>query len=254
MSDYTTVANATDWEPCPDSWAALHVFYNAATRQIIPARCRRWNCYACAKINYYKVDSLLSLGEPERFITLSRAGDTPKRISLNLKHFIQALRRKGYEFEYAAVVELHRNGQAHLHLLQRGDYIPQKVLSKCWHIATSKGYQGVGSSVVDIRAIQGQQSVRGYLLKYLKKSWEAEKHDPKSWAALQENYPGLNHYRMSKNWLVNRPEKVTGWQLLPKKAVDMLDVELDPVDELFYTNTQDPLSAVAGLAIQSRKK
>jgi hypothetical protein len=252
MSDY--IMPDSGFEPCPDPWAALHVFYHPELKKVIPARCKKWSCFSCAKINYYKVDYLLSAGNPERFITLTRAGDTTERIRLNLQHLIQSLRRKGYVFEYAAIVELHRNGQAHLHLLQRGDFIPQRVLSKIWHICTSKGYQGKGSSIVDIRSIEGNQNVKGYVLKYLKKTWEQEKHNPKSWFALQEKYPGLNHYRMSKNWLPGRPGPSDGWKLIPKVLLDVQNVELDPINELFFTDTLNPLSPVKELAIQSRKK
>lgn len=248
MPDY--IMPEKGFEPCPDPWAQLHVFYHPETKQSIPARCKKWSCFACAKINYYKADWLLTAGNPERFITLSRAGDSPTRISLNLKHLVQALRRKGYEFEYAAIVELHRNGQPHLHLLQRGDFIPQRVLSKQWRIATSKGYGGLGSSIVDIRAIQDNQNVRGYVLKYLKKTWEADKHDPKSWAALQDKYPGLNHYRMSKNWLAERPEKASDWQLIPKAMLDVVETPFSPIDERFYYENLPELTPVQALALK----
>jgi hypothetical protein len=248
MSDY--IMPVKGFEPCPDPWAKLHVFYNHETKQAIPARCKKWTCFACAKINFYKVDWLLSAGGPERFITLSRAGDSTERIRLNLQHLIQSLRRKGYVFEYAAVIELHRNGQAHIHLLQRGDFIPQRVLSKLWRKATSKGYSGAGSYIVDIRSISSSQNVKGYVLKYLKKTWEAEKHDPKSWAALQAKYPGLNHYRMSKNWLENRPARSQDWQLIPRVLLDVAGQELDPVEELFYTDNLDELTGVQELALK----
>lgn len=248
MSDYTMPE--TGFPACPDTWANLHIFYNSGTKQVIPARCKKWSCFACAQINYYKVDWLLSQGEPERFITLSRAGDSPTRISLNLKHLVQALRRKGYEFEYAAVIELHRNGQAHIHLLQRGDFIPQRILSKLWRKSTSKGYQGAGSHIVDIRSIENNQNVKGYILKYLKKSWEADKHDPKSWAALQDKYPGLNHYRMSNNWLPGRPARSEDWQLIPKALLPVAGRPVDPIDELFYTDCLPELTGVQALALK----
>jgi hypothetical protein len=252
MSDYSTAVQ-TDFEPCPDPWAKLHVFYNHETKQVIAARCKRWTCFACAKINYYKVDHLISLGNPERFITLSRAGRTPKEINYNLKKLVQGIRRLGLVFEYAAVVELHLNGHAHLHLMQRGDFIEQALLSEMWKKYTAKSYQG-GSCIVDIRRIDPNQNVKGYLLKYLKKTWELEAQNPKSWHALQAAYPGLNHYRMSRNWLANRPEKSTDWQLVPKVLVCVQDVVLDPVDELFFTNCVDPLTPIQALAVQSRKK
>lgn len=253
MSNYSTTSQ-TEWEPCPDLWAKSHLFYNPTTKQVIPARCKRWTCFACAKINYYKVDHLISLGNPERFITLTRAGRTPKEINYNLKKLVQGLRRLEYIFEYAAVVELHENGQAHLHLMQRGDFVPQEQLSEMWERYTRKSYSGQGSFVVDIRKIQDNQNVKGYILKYLQKTWDLEATNQKSWEALQRSYPGLNHYRMSRNWLVNRPAKSQDWQLIPKTLLDVVNTPIDPIDELFYTNNLDPLPAVKGLALLSRKK
>lgn len=244
------------FEPCPDPWAKLHAFYNPATGQIIPARCKRWTCYECAQVNYYRVDRLLALGDPERFITLTRAGTSPKEINFNLKHLIQGLRRKGYVFEYAAVVELHLNGQPHLHMMQRGDFIPQELLSQMWETYTAKSYGGSGSFIVDIRKIDPNQNVKGYLMKYLKKSWQQENTNSKSWARLQELYPGLNHYRMSRNWLANPLAPVKSaekWEIVPVALLETVGTPLDPVDELFYTDTVDPLTGVQALRMQSRK-
>lgn len=252
MSDYSTAAQ-TLFEPCPDPWARLHAFYNPATGQVIPARCKRWNCFQCAKINYYKVDHLISLGNPERFITLSRAGKTPKEINYNLKKLVQGIRRLGLVFEYAAVVEPHENGQAHIHMMQRGDFIPQAQLSDMWKVYTAKSYGGQGSFIVDIRFIQDNQNVKGYILKYLKKSWDSEKTDAKSWAALQEHYPGLNHYRLSRGWLSERPKSGDIWQLIPRAIEDLANRPINPLDELFYTNNVDPLTPIEVLAVQSRR-
>lgn len=224
MSDYSTSVQ-TDFEPCPDPWAKLHVFYNPKTNKTIPARCKKWSCFACAKINYYKVDYLATRGNPQRFITLTRAGRTPQEIRTNLQHLIQGLRRLGLKFEYFGTNELHLNRQAHLHLMQRGDFILQAELSDMWEKYTAKSYSGYGSSIVDIRYIHPNQNVKGYLLKYLKKSWELENHDPKSWAALQVAYPGLNHYRMSKGWLVEPVLKADKWHLISKTMSPSTDPE-----------------------------
>lgn len=212
----STIGRQTLFEPCPDPWAQRHIFYNPKTNKSIPARCKRWSCFACAKINYYKVDYLATRGNPQRFITLTRAGQTSQEINYNLKKLIQGLRRLGLKFEYFGVNELHFNLQAHLHLMQRGDFILQAELSAMWEKYTAKSYGGHGSSIVDIRYIHPNQNVKGYLLKYLKKSWELDSHNPKSWAALQVAYPGLNHYRMSKGWLVDPAVKADKWQIILK--------------------------------------
>lgn len=249
MSEYIMPETGL-FEPCPDPWAVLHVFFNPKTKQTFPARCNRWDCFSCAKLNYYKVDKLAAAGNPERFITLTRAGTSPEEIRINLQNLIRGLRRQGLVFEYFGVNELHENGQAHLHLFQRGDFIPQELLSEMWERYTAGSYQGAGSFVVDIRKIQDNQNVKGYLLKYLKKTWEDGKHDSKSWARLQALYPGLNHYRMSRNWLpkaTEKPVEPSEWQLIPKHMVEYQSRPLDPIDELFFTGNQEPLPAALAL-------
>jgi hypothetical protein len=219
MSDNTTgLLRPATFPTCPDAWAKLHVFINKNTGQVIPARCKRWSCLSCAQVNYYKVDYLATAGMPERFITLTRAGNTPKEIRINLQHLIQGLRRKGLIFEYFAAVELHLNLLPHIHLFQRGDFIEQRELSTMWGIYTSGSFFGHSSTIVHIRRIREKQSAKGYLLKYLKKTWAADNHDDKSWSKLQELYPGLNHYRYSRNWLpaAVKPEKE--WYLVSDEA------------------------------------
>jgi hypothetical protein len=219
MSDNTTgLSRPTTLPACPDEWAKLHVFINKNTGQVIPARCKRWSCLSCALVNYYKVDYLAAAGMPERFITLSRAGNSPLEIRINLQKLIQGLRRKGLIFEYFAVIELHLNLLPHIHLFQRGDFIEQAELSTMWGIYTSRSFVERSSTIVDIRYIREKQNVKGYLLKYLKKTWAADNHSDKSWSKLQELYPGLNHYRHSRNWLpaAVKPEKE--WYLVSDEA------------------------------------
>lgn len=59
-----------------------------------------------------------------------------ERRRLDLQHFVQALRRRGYEFEYLKIVETHKSGKVHLHLLVVSDFISQELLSDLWERAT----------------------------------------------------------------------------------------------------------------------
>jgi hypothetical protein len=219
MSDYTTsLSRPATFPACPDEWAKLHVFINKNTGQVKPASCKRWSCLSCAKANYCRVDYLAAAGNPERFITLTRAGNTPQEISHNLKHLVQGIRRKGLLFEYFACIELHKNGLPHIHLFQRGDFISQAELSTMWGIYTAKSFVGRSSTVVDIRRIREKQNIKGYLLKYLKKTWDQDKHSDKSWSTLQAKYPGLNHYRHSRNWLPKAVKPAKEWYLISDEA------------------------------------
>jgi hypothetical protein len=166
------------------------------------------------------VDRLAAAGNPERFITLTRAGNNPQEVNFNLKHLVQGIRRKGLVFEYFSTVELHKNGLPHLHIMQRGDFIKQSELSTMWGIYTSQSFLGRSSTIVDIRRIREKQNVKGYLLKYILKGLKADKHTDASWFAMQSKWKGLNRYRNSRNW-AKKPEKLPSqWNLVPKLSLD----------------------------------
>jgi hypothetical protein len=201
-------------------WAVNYVFFNRKTKQTIPARCHKWTCLDCAPVNYARVDRLAAAGNPQRFITLSRAGNNPEEVRINLQKLIQALRRQGLVFEYFSTTELHKNGLPHLHLLQRGDFIEQAELSRLWGICTAKSFVDRPSTVVDIRRIREKQNVKGYLLKYLLKGLKADNHTDMSWYQLQAKWKGLNHYRNSRDWAKKPEKKPSEWDLVDKLALE----------------------------------
>jgi len=229
---------------CPDPWSRKHSYFDPVSKKIYPARCKRWTCFVCAQTNYYRVSYLAAAGKPRRFITLSRAGQTPAEINLNLKKLIKQIRRAGKKFEYFCVPELHANGQAHLHLLQRGDFIDFYDLQDMWQVFTSKSYGGKGSFHVRISDIQDEAHARRYLIKYLKKSWE--NHDDKSWTRLQTLYPGLNHYRMSRHWPLDADISPQKYLLVPNTLLpDLLayynepeNIRLDNLIESFLSGPE----------------
>ena len=75
---------------------------------------------------------------------------------------VQRLRRQGYTFEYCMTFERHKNGKFHIHMLQKGDYIPQKYLSECLRSATH------GSSYV-VHISRCRPGTAGYVTKYCTK-------------------------------------------------------------------------------------
>ncbi len=254
MPDYNTgLSRPATFPACPDEWAKLHVFINKNTGVVKPASCKRWSCLSCAKANYCRVDYLAAAGMPERFITLTRAGNTPKEINHNLKKLIQGIRRKGLLFEYFAVIELHRNGLPHIHLFQRGDFIEQSQLSRMWGIYTAKSFLGRSSTIVDIRYIREKQNVKGYLLKYLKKTWQQDNHSDKSWSKLQAKFPGLNHYRHSRNWLPPAVKPAKEWYLVSDEAykAGRYILDDDPDTLIVFNPLQKLLVSKAGY--QSRE-
>ncbi len=147
---------------CTDKWAVRHYIVHEATGLVIPMVCDKYSCMYCGPRRVELWRSLIETAEPERFITLTRVGRTLFEVGRVATTVVQRLRRKGYAFEYCMTFEQHTNGYFHIHMLQKGDYIPQRFLSDCLRSATH-GF----SSVVDIRRCRA--GTAGYVTKYCTK-------------------------------------------------------------------------------------
>lgn len=146
---------------CPRP-VADRVLRDDRTGTLLPLPCGTWGCRVCGPAKAHRLGRLAAGAEPQRFVTLSRVGPDLETVHRRLQTLSQALRRSGYGWEYLSVPEVHQNGFWHLHLLQRGDFIPQRILSQRAESA-GMGY------VVDIRRIRGGAEVPQYLCKYLTK-------------------------------------------------------------------------------------
>lgn len=138
---------------------------DTATGESFSMLCDRYRCLHCGPKKVAMWRSLVELAGPERFITLSRVGDTLAEVGRVVTVITRRLRRLGYRCEYMATFERHkgRTTAYHVHMLQKGDYVPQAVLSDCLRTATHGR-----SFVVDIRRAEGK--VAGYVTKYVTKS------------------------------------------------------------------------------------
>lgn len=103
-------------------------------------RCRRWNCPYCApRLRRKMVARALAgfrSGEKVRMLTLtSPAHEDPERsydeLRARWKRLRELIRRRfpGIRLEYFVVTERQRRGHAHLHVLFRGGYLPQRWVS-----------------------------------------------------------------------------------------------------------------------------
>ncbi len=158
---------------------------NAKTNDLLPLPCGRWTCPCCGPAKSWRLGSLAAATGPERWITLTRVSEDVRGAYKRLTELSRLLRRRGYTWEYLAVPERHKNGTYHLHLLQKGSYIPQRVLSQLAERA------GMGRWVW-IKAIpqedpQNAQKVAKYLVKYMTK-------DP------EKLPPGVNRYSQSRGF------------------------------------------------------
>lgn len=147
---------------CTDKWAVRHRITNMVTGETVPMLCGKYTCKYCGPRRVEMWRSLIELAEPERFITLTGVGRTMAEVGRVATTLVQRLRRNGYTFEYCMTFEQHKNGRFHIHMLQKGDYIPQRLLSECLRTATrGQAY------VVDIRRCR--PGTAGYVTKYCTK-------------------------------------------------------------------------------------
>ena len=97
-----------------------------------------------------------------RFMTLTSSLESTRPIRVSFRLLVQRLRRTG-KFEYASVREFTVSGLQHLHIVYRGDWIPQSWLSEAWD-KIHKAY------IVDIRMVRQSGYAAKYLCKYLAKA------------------------------------------------------------------------------------
>lgn len=137
---------------------------------IVPTRCKTWFCPHCGPILARLWGDRIAHAKPERFITLTADPNRWPRPDLAYDaireawpKLVRLIRQRIGPFEYALVWELHASGYPHLHVCQRGSYIPQKWLSAQWDAL------GIGS-IVDIRSISTHRGAARYATKYMLKT------------------------------------------------------------------------------------
>ena len=114
---------------------------------------------------YHRVMSGLERGGRLRFLTLTSSPESTKDIEASFRALYMRAKRRGLIQGYIKVPELTKEGRVHLHILFRGEYISQKLISKWWEeIHRAK--------IVDIRAVKprgGKRRVAAYVAKYMSK-------------------------------------------------------------------------------------
>jgi len=140
---------------------------------VVPTRCKTWMCPRCGPVLARLWGDRIADAKPQRFITLT--ADPYKWPRPDLAYdamkdawtaLVRLIRQKIGTFEYCLVWELHHSGYPHLHVCQRGKYIPQKWLSRTWLRL------GIGQ-VVDIRSISTRRGAARYATKYMLKTVKA---------------------------------------------------------------------------------
>jgi hypothetical protein len=159
---------------------------------VYPMRCKKWGCPVCGprkvKSTLARTKAGMSLGMC-RFFTLTSPGEEDaatsfERFPARWKRFRMRLERRFGRIEYLAVVERQKRGSAHVHVVYRGPFIPQRWLSL---VAVECGF----GRIADIR--RSNPGLMRYLAKYLTK----ELSDPR---AAPPRY--FRRVRWSRGWCV----------------------------------------------------
>lgn len=184
-------ANALSSRPACGSGVILCIDRETDTLIAMPTYCHRWDCDHCAQVRVRKARAMAAAGKPQRRLTLT----TRPRPWMSLRNairwwrkcftkFLRELRKIFGPTPYMAFLELTKAGWPHLHVLIRGCYMPQRMLSNIWLWIT-------GSFKVHVQGVDN--------------SWkaveEASKYYLKSAQAIHAACPHTPVYTMSRDWL-----------------------------------------------------
>lgn len=141
---------------------------------------------------------------------------------------VSLARHLGKSIQFIAVVELHKSGIPHLHVLV-GAYLPQEWLSAAW--------QGVGGGkIVDIRYVDVHRVSR-YLSKYLTKE------------TLADLPSRVRRFSCSKGIVLwSRKPKQLGWGLYKISFDYLREIAESPSDEVWKEETKGVSELVSFVA------
>ena len=114
---------------------------------------------------FQRVASGLEFDGDLRFVTLTSTRESSPELQRHFRALMMRLKRRGLVTGYIRVPEYTKSGLAHLHLLCRGRYIDQLVLSQLWQ-------EIHGAKIVDIRKVRdlhGRRQMANEMAKYMAK-------------------------------------------------------------------------------------
>lgn len=124
---------------------------------------------------FHRVISGLEKDPCCRAITLTSSLESPPDIRHSFRKLTWRLRRRGMLTDYIRVIEFTKSGLQHIHMIYRGQYIDQVVLSKLWqeiHLA----------SIVHITNLEVDTQRRKWLAMYLAKHMAKQGSHRYSWS------------------------------------------------------------------------
>lgn len=164
---------------------ACHVKSGHGVAEITLLHCKLWSCPICEPRNYARLRSEIQAGKPSKFITFTCRPGTfgePARQARVLKRKVRQVfeewRRRNPEaaVEWIAVLEAHKSGWPHVHVLARAPSLDWRELRAIWEELT-------GSFRVDIRKVKTVRGVARYAAKYVTKGSQVEGWGKRHWCS-----------------------------------------------------------------------
>lgn len=155
-------------ERCPNiDWDLIDI----ETGEVMgSAGCKTYGCAFCGPRRLWMLELALTFARPQRFVTLTRCANDKRARQLEVADLTRRLRGAGFAWEVAWAAEVNPKGTgSHIHLLQKGDYVPVRQLSSMWggrvvHITALNENRSMASAYLVKEALRSTQAA-GYMLK-----------------------------------------------------------------------------------------
>lgn len=180
----------------------LGVNKDSPTAIVISTKCKSWWCPRCRVPKALTFVELVCAGDPERMLTLTC---NPERCVTKLNaidvmkagwvRLLRQMRKMLGPTEYVLIWECTKRGWPHIHIAQRGPYVPHAWLKYWWN-------QFTGAPIVHIQKIKNQRHAARYIAKYFVKSQ----------VPMLRLLGGRRLYQVSRKWALRAVKSPLLWK------------------------------------------
>lgn len=207
------------------------VKHDGQSLHLRPLRCKCWGCDHCVHMKRRDLWHKAVKGKPRLFLTLTMApieGSTPEQQARDLVvHFrmmrqflMRRLKRRSPTF--LAVVEAHKSGWPHLHILVRSGFIHHRLIRDWWKART-------GSFQIDIRLAKGERQVASYVSKYVSKNPAKYEHVKRFWCSQDWDPPKEERPQL-------KGEEFTWWEVYPSRPTTVAKMAFQDGARIAFKN------------------
>lgn len=183
---HQTVAPEHELLTCPEPREGVRLV-NLDTAEVKPVPCSRLKCPACASYLAWRRSLAMAWARPQRRFELTQVGDDWGTVRARVKRFRHSMEKRGYPWEHSWMVEPNPAGTGHhVHGYQKGNYVPQAVISE---VAAREGM----GRVTYVKAMAGSRAT-GYGLKALTYGLKGASREESHGLHLEVNGGRLSHH------------------------------------------------------------